>query len=204
MEIDDALVVALERSESTAWCDSVDALATVPGNPAGAEVVQVGAVSVPVVAVDDDGFFNCVQELGATAPATGRDVDRVAEVYDARSLATWSITVAPTASSAGLAELLLGRGLVHRSDFAKVARSTANPPAVSSDLRVERIGPEHASVFASMNLAAWDMTHALEVAGSPRCAPPPCRNTPASRDSGLPTRRPMLSDTVPGAVQHSG
>jgi GNAT superfamily N-acetyltransferase len=89
-------------------------------------------------------MFNHVLGLGLAAPASDADIDRIADFYRG---APHYVALARSAKPADLAQRLLARGYVPDYPWAKFSRGVHVPPRVETDLRIERIGPEHAEAF---------------------------------------------------------
>ena len=146
---------ACELHEAHAWEECVEACAAVDGNPLQAEVVRVSQTPVPVVAALNFSLFNRVIALGVAEPVVDADIAAIADAYAEREQTNWTVCLAPDAEPVDLAALLEAHGLHHSSDFAKVIRSTENPPSVDTALRIEEIGPECRDDFVAVNIGAW-------------------------------------------------
>lgn len=152
---------ACELGEARAWEECVEACAAVEGNPLRAEVVRISQTPVPVLAALNYSLFNRVIALGVAEPARDADIAAIAETYADRKQTNWAVCLAPGAEPAELAARLEEHGLQRSSDFAKVVRTTENPPSVETALRIEEIGPERRDDFVAVNIGAWGVPPAF-------------------------------------------
>jgi len=152
---------ACELSEARAWRGCVEGCASVGGNLLRAEVAWASATPILIVAALDFGLFNRVIGLGVASTATDEEIAMIVSAYDARSQTRWTVCVAPVASPADLGARLEAHGLRRGSDFTKVIRSTERPPELSTDLRIEEVGPESTEAVVGVSLQAWGFPHAF-------------------------------------------
>jgi GNAT superfamily N-acetyltransferase len=124
----------------------------------GADAVRVGGAVCAVAAQIDEVTINRVIGLGISEPATGGDLDRIADVYGSIRHA---IALAPGARPAGLAAMLRERGYEPAHAWIKFARSPADPPAPATDLRIARIGPERADEFTAILAAGFELPQSV-------------------------------------------
>jgi GNAT superfamily N-acetyltransferase len=138
---------ALEMIEAEAVADAF-----------GTGAVRVaGAVCALRPDLEEVGI-NRVIGLGVTEPATAADLDRIAAVYGP---VRHSIALAPCARPPELAAWLGERGYEAGSAWVKFHRPADPPPAADSELRVERIGLERASLFTSVLGAGFELAPAV-------------------------------------------
>ena len=126
------------------------------------------------IAIRADGLpgfiFNRAVGFGFDAPLDEPALDRIIEFY--RGAAQFSIQPCPFASPREIPRWLEARGHHAYVHWVKWVRSTDSPPAASTDLRIERIPPEHASHFAELAGRTFQMERAAawlaRVVGRPR------------------------------------
>ena len=106
-------------------------------------------------------LFNRVVGLGLREPATEAMLDDLVALYREAGVTKFAVQVSPAARPAELPAWLEARGLSARDNWAKVYRTATPPPEISTDLRIECIGPEHAETFAQVACTAFGMPLAL-------------------------------------------
>ena len=122
----------------------------------GLRVEKVGSASAFILAGADITLFNRVLGLGIAEPATEEMVDRIASLYKEAGV-RGMVQLAPTARPAELPRWLEARGLTLRDNWVKMIRGLEPPPPVSTNLRVERIGLEHAQDHARIACEVYRM-----------------------------------------------
>ena len=155
----DEIAYWLEASEARVNAELYRATA---GHPAGPEVVSDDDSATFLLRELDVGFFNRSVGLGVGRPATEADLDRVLAMYRDAGLTQYTIQVSPFARPAALEAWLEARGLRRGRRWAKLWRDTDDPPAERTDLRLERIGPEHANDWATVIRTAFEMPEMLD------------------------------------------
>ncbi len=111
----------------------------------GAAAVGLGA---------DLTLFNRVIGLGVYEPATEALVDAILADYRAAGVRCM-IQLSPEARPAALPQWLADRGLTVRDRWVKMYRAAGPAPDIATDLRVTRIGPDRAAVYAATLAAAF-------------------------------------------------
>jgi GNAT superfamily N-acetyltransferase len=149
-------ILRLERMEALAWRSFHRAAddETVAG--CGLRREELGSISASAASRVDVLAFNRVLGLGLKEPATEGDVDRVLEWYAAVGSRRFFVQLAPGAAPAELPAWLENRGLRSYNNWVKLARGVEETPEVTTDLRVERIGPEQGGEFATIAAQAFD------------------------------------------------
>ncbi len=117
----------------------------------GLDVRQFGsAVGVRVKHSQDNPgwslFFNGVYGLGIDEPVTEPLLDAIVAWYREADL-RFRVALSPEALPREVPEWLEARGLARDWEMAKLYRTTAEPPTATTDVRIERIGAEHARPF---------------------------------------------------------
>ena len=151
----------LEMAEARAYADTYAAAAELPGNPAGANTAVIGGAIAHGLTVLDFFFFNRVVGLGVEQPATRADTAAAAAFFRDLGLTQAAIHVAPGARPAELTAWLEAEGFKQGSRWVKVWHDLKEIAAPSAALRIERVGPESATAFRDVCLAAFEMPDAV-------------------------------------------
>ncbi len=120
----------------------------------GADAVRLGGAVCAVAPRLEEVTINRVIGLGISEPASDAVLDRIADVYGS---VRHSIALAPGARPAGVAAMLRERGYEPAHAWVKFARTAAEPPAPTTDLRIERIGAERAEEFTAVLAAGFEI-----------------------------------------------
>lgn len=157
------LAQSLESIEAQSWADLLDA-----APPGTAERLRIAAVrtgsAVAGSAATDSLMFNRVVGLGLGDLASESRVDELLAHYAAADVARWMIQWCPAAMPASAPELLRACGFQHHDSSVKLYRNAAAPlPAHTTDLRIARVGGEHADDFARTLARAFKWTEDLAV-----------------------------------------
>jgi GNAT superfamily N-acetyltransferase len=113
----------------------------------GPDAVRLGGVVCAVRADIPEMYVNRVLGLGVSEPATDDVLDAIAEAYGE---IRHTVALAPSAQPESLADDLRARGYEPGYAWVKFARPAAEPYAPPTDLRVERIGAEHAADYVAV------------------------------------------------------
>jgi hypothetical protein len=151
----------VELGEGEAWAELL--LSAPPDFAAnfGIRVERLDSAIVLVAAGMDTMLFNRVIGLGVKEPATEKMVDAIVALYQNAGVSNFAIQVSPAAQPPALPAWLQARGLQRRDNWAKVYRPAETPPVISTDLRIECIGREHAAAFASVACSAFGIPDPL-------------------------------------------
>jgi GNAT superfamily N-acetyltransferase len=91
---------------------------------------------------------NRVLGLGLEEPATARTLDQTPDLFRALRVKRFSLHQSPLAQADGITDGLLKRGFKVHHHYSKLVRDASEPCAMTSDLRVRRIGKPDAAAFA--------------------------------------------------------
>lgn len=127
----------------------------------GTRVERIGSAIALVASQIPIMLFNRVVGLGLREPATEAMLDDLVALYREAGVTKFAVQVSPAAQPAELPAWLEARGLSARDHWAKVYRPATAPPEVSTDLRIETTGLEHAEAFAQVACTAFGMPLAL-------------------------------------------
>jgi hypothetical protein len=107
-------------------------------------------------------LFNRLVGCGLDAPATRAGLHGFLDTYRAAGLRNFGVQASPVAQPADLARWLAEEGMAPRDRWTKVYRAAGPSPEPATDLRIERVGPEHASAVAKITCAVFGMPPWLE------------------------------------------
>jgi hypothetical protein len=121
------------------------------------EVKRIGPVVVTMIPEYDNPLYNRILGLGVGEPATESMLDDAIVFLQNAGCQNFIAQVSPLAQPAQLPEWLAARGLKPGRNWAKMYRGNEPAPAISTDLRVEKIGNDHADAFADVILPVWSI-----------------------------------------------
>lgn len=150
------LTRALERVEAEAWSDVYRAATSADVATCEVGLTTIGPATVMTAGLVDVLGFNRVVGLGVGMPADEAMLDAICTHYDAAAVPRFFVQVSPTAAPAALFEWIRRRGLRHHNNWVKLFRSIGDPPAATTDLHIERAGPDHAKAIADLLVPAFD------------------------------------------------
>ena len=151
----------LEMAEARAYGDAYAAVGELPGNPLGASTAVIGGGIAHALTILEFFFFNRVVGLGVEQPATRADVTAAAAFFHNLGLTQTAIHVAPGVQPPELPMWLAAEGYKQGGRWVKVWHDLRDIAAPSAALRIERIGPESATTFGEVCLAAFEMPDAV-------------------------------------------
>ncbi len=157
-----------EPTEAAAYADMMRAAPP----ELGMRVDQIGSATALICPKTPAVLFNRVMGLGVTEPATPRAVDALVELYRAAGVAEFAVQIAPVPQANEIRGWLETRGVKLADNWAKVYRPASADVQVETDLRIEEIGPDHASAFARLAIGVFGLPAELEpwlssIAGRP-------------------------------------
>lgn len=155
MRLEPRAIARLERVELDAWRDLYGA---VPDQVAAASGLQSHSLSdalVEICATVDVLAFNRVIGLGIVRPARPEDLDRAIELFRGAGVRRFFVQVAPTAEPPELIEWIEERGMLHYNNWARLCRTTENPPSYDGSLVVREVGLEESSEFRTIIESAF-------------------------------------------------
>lgn len=155
------LTRALEQVEATVWTDLYRAATPDDVDSSELDVTTVGAATVMTAGLVDVLGFNRVVGLGIGTPATEAMLNAILAHYDAAAVPRFFVQLSPAAIPAALFDWIRRRGLRHYNNWVKLFRRVGNSPEAPTDLRIERVGPEHAGAIADLLVPAFDWPDAV-------------------------------------------
>jgi GNAT superfamily N-acetyltransferase len=145
----------LERVELDAWRDLYGAVPAPVAAATGLGVHSIGSALLTTCTTVDILAFNRLIGLGLVEPATEAMVDETIARFHAAGVSRFFAPLIPGAEPEELVEWLGARSITLYNNWERLARSTAEPPVAPTDLRIERVGLEDASAFASIVASAF-------------------------------------------------
>ena len=133
----------------------------------GLSLETVEGADAAVATGDPSILLNRAIGLGVEAPASPEAPAALKAHYAAAGIGRYFAHVHPEAEPAELCTWLEAEGFTPYRRWAKFARGREAPPTPDSDLRVERIGPEHARDFGRIVAGGFDLTEAAGAALGP-------------------------------------
>jgi hypothetical protein len=152
----------LERAELEATVDVIRA-APEPVAEALGVTLSTGPARAcwAVRAMSGDRVFNRAMGLGRDRSTIAAELDDAARFY-AEAGVRYTVSVAPSSTAGELAEQLLARGFTADYAWMKFRRGVEPPDVPETDLRIERVGREHAAAFGRVVTAAFELPFAFE------------------------------------------
>jgi GNAT superfamily N-acetyltransferase len=124
----------------------------------GMDAFRIGGGVLTLMAKDPTGgYWNKAIGLGLTEPLAEAIVGEVCRLVATHGVTAMAFQVSPHARPAGWAHLLEQRGLTPGSTLVKYFGPATTPAPVTTDLRVARLGPEHATEFGRILRIGFDM-----------------------------------------------
>jgi hypothetical protein len=147
------LARVLEFGEAEAY---VDMFAAAPSE-LGLRVERIGqtvalmASNLPIV------LFNRVIGLGIDQPATESAVTDIVHMYSDARIPTYGIQLGSVVNPPQLSDWLRTHRFAHRGNWAKIYCKPELTVTAATDLRIERVGREHAPDCARVTVASFGM-----------------------------------------------
>jgi GNAT superfamily N-acetyltransferase len=130
-----------------------------------------GALCTVGAARPRSAMFNRALGLGIGRAATDEALDEIRAFFGRHSV-SYGITLTPDAEPADLPERLVHRGFARGYAWQKFKRDTGDVAPASTDLSIERIGPDRAAAFGDVFTRAY---------GTPRVVQPLVERLPSLR-----------------------
>jgi hypothetical protein len=127
------------------------------------EAKRIGSVYITIIPELDFYVLNRILGLGIGESLTESTLDEVIDFVQQVGCKNYMAQVCSSAQPSNIPEWLATRGFMPSTNWAKMYRGDQPAPAISTDLRLEKIGQEHADSYANVVLPAFHM--------SPACRP---------------------------------
>ncbi len=121
------------------------------------DVKRIGSVWVTVIPELDFPIFNQILGLGTVEPITESMLDEIIAFFQKAGCKNYMAQVSSLVQPSQYEDWLNKRGFKPGLNVAKCYRGTEQVPAVSTDLRLERIGEDQADAFADVVLPVFGM-----------------------------------------------
>ena len=156
---DRALASTLDTIEAEAYADLLAAAPTPVTQAMGLHVERIADATLLVATAAPIPLFNRVIGLGNTVPATQDTLDLVLDRYRALGARTVWVHVGGALNADDLRAWLVARGFAPppRRTWAKVYRSTEEPPSIATPFAVRPVPLEHAEALARVVATAHGM-----------------------------------------------
>jgi hypothetical protein len=147
-----------ERAEAAYMASYISGPGREAADACGITVAHVGGGVVWATTGDPSGgFFSRAVGQGVTEPITGDVLDAIVDIAKSAGAPMISVQPSPEVVTPEVFDLLAERGFNPGRTWDKLGRDASPPPAAATDLRVDVIGPDDASDFASVLLAGFGM-----------------------------------------------
>ena len=152
----------LELVEIAAWTDMFRAANDLNPIPGGVKAIVDDSRVVSMVPDCDVLALNRVVGLGVDSPPTPEELAEIIDHYREAGAARFFVQVAPFVINSEITRLLHEAGFEHYNNWVKLSRPLEPLEIEGCDLRVEKIGPEHAEAFAGIICSSFDWPSFLE------------------------------------------
>lgn len=156
----DQTSLAAERIERAALVELHEAAPTEVRRELGLSLEPIGHALVSSARFDPSILLNRTLGLGVAAPDDQATVRRITTHYANAGVQRYFVQLHPDAQPAALRDWLNTAGLVKYRGWMKFLRQPVPPPALTSELQVREIGPEHAQAFGRIVAPCFDLTDA--------------------------------------------
>src|SRR3954447_9072174 len=153
-----------EMAEALAWRDMIESVQEAGDTTLDAVWMEVGGGVAFGLRGFDTSFFNRAVGLGVPRPATSEDVAEADAFFPDQGLGWSTVQVAEHAQPPELVGWVEAGGWLKSRRWPKLWRTLDGElPEEQTDLRIERIGPDHAADLARIVLSAFEMPDQLAV-----------------------------------------
>lgn len=163
----------LEGIEAEAWGNLYRAASLEDRTTCGLRSPVLGTTTCAIASNVDVLGFNRVIGLGVEKPASMSQIDEIVERYLGAGVNRFFIQLSPFGAPRALPDWLEHRGFRHYNNWMKLVRGVEPPPDVTTDLKVEEIGPERSESFAALVATCLDWPASVQpwiasIVGRPR------------------------------------
>ena len=121
------------------------------------EARQIGSTWVSMIPAYDHPLYNRILGLGVGHAASEDMLDEAIAIFQQAGCRNYLAQVSPLAQPAQIPQWLTARGFTPGTNWAKMIRGNQPAPAISTDLRVEKIQADQADAFADVMLPAFEI-----------------------------------------------
>ena len=145
-----------EATEAATYASMVDIAGPEVRSAIGLECRRIGSgLAVRMAAAPDVPVFT--RAFGFDEPPTAAELDEAVDYLRAAGGSAVLLQLSPHLETPDVLALLEERGLTRGHTWAKMIRPIGPAPAVATDLRIERVGPDRADEFADVLLTGMQM-----------------------------------------------
>ena len=125
------------------------------------EIKRLGSTWVTMIPAVDHAMYNRILRLGVGIPATESMLDEAIAVFKSAGCKNYRTEIGPMVLPAQYPDWLTARGFKQGGrNWAKMYRGNEPALTISTDLRVETIGKDHADAFANVLLPVFGISPA--------------------------------------------
>jgi GNAT superfamily N-acetyltransferase len=151
----------LEQVEVEAFGDLYRGTPRGTASSIGMKLYTTPTTCTTIMAKIDTLAFNRVIGLGLSEPVTAERLDEITGHYREHKVPRFFIQLHPDAVTQRTAGLLAAKGLRHYNNWVKLYRPVEPIAEVKTDLRIEKIGREHADKFAEIMVTSFEWNETL-------------------------------------------
>lgn len=124
------------------------------------EIKPVASVWVSLISKTDNVSYNRILGYGVREPATETMLDEAIAIFENANCNNYSMQVCSLVQPPDSLQWIAERGFTQGRNWAKTYRGTEPPPAITTTLRLEAIGIEHADTYADIVSRVFGITPA--------------------------------------------
>lgn len=145
-----------EQVEFAGWAELWDAAPPDLAARHGIASAKIGGALCTAVGGQESTMLNRVVGLGLDQPATMRDVREIDEFFSQYGRRFY-VSLSPQAKPSDLPVTLQQHGFESGYAWMKFSRGAEEPPETHTDLRVERVGPDHGDDFGEVVAVSYEL-----------------------------------------------
>jgi GNAT superfamily N-acetyltransferase len=145
-----------EQVELAGWAEVWDAAPADLAARHGIACTRIGGALCTAVGGQESTMLNRVVGLGLDQPATTRDLEAI-EAFFGRHGQRFYVSLSPQAKPSDLPTQLQRNGFEPGYAWMKFTRGTDEPPPTQTELRVERVDPDHGADFGEVVAAGYEL-----------------------------------------------
>jgi len=156
MSVSEKLARNLELIEIRAWTEFYRSAPEHLAKDLGISVDSSDSACSTIVSKIDVLAFNRTIGLGLEEPFSSSVIAAQRELFRGKGVSRFFIQVCPVVATGQSIDLLQSHGFKHHNNWVKLIRDTSEAEPVTTDLRVEQIGPDRARDFARVLVTAFE------------------------------------------------
>jgi len=147
---------ALEMHEADALGQFHGAVSQSTARALGIGTRRIGSAQLLCASDLDVLGYNRVVGLGVKNNVDDETLESIIEWYRDAGVKRFFVQLNPSVATPDLVGRLAQRGFTHHNNWVKLCRDTSPPLETHTDLRIEKIGPEHATAFGEVFAEAFE------------------------------------------------